>query len=151
VRFLHFATRPSQNPETVVFFSGSQPETRAAIPMWDGLMLVYATFFVPVFFSLIVGLNLLVWSRSRINHVFIFGQLLRQLGDDFVDPNFFRAGHQDTTRLQGILRGRFLLICRGFLSEFIYLFKSVYRFRHSCCAPCAMPSTSPFLDCQLRS
>lgn len=36
-------------------------------------MYIYAVFFVPALFTLLVGTNLLVWSNSRINYVFIFG------------------------------------------------------------------------------
>lgn len=56
---------------------GFQEETRAGIPGWDGLMFVYGIFFVPTFFSLLVGANLLVWARARINYVFIFGGCMR--------------------------------------------------------------------------
>ncbi|KAI0792468.1 SPX domain-containing protein [Abortiporus biennis] len=52
-----------------------QADTRAAIPGWDGLLFVYSIFLVPVVFSLLVGLNLAVWSIARINYVFIFGEL----------------------------------------------------------------------------
>lgn len=55
--------------------SGFQPDTLQAIPGRDGLLFVYAIFLVPVLFSLLVGMNILVWSRSRINYVFIFGEL----------------------------------------------------------------------------
>ncbi|KAF7426119.1 hypothetical protein PC9H_008485 [Pleurotus ostreatus] len=48
-------------------------ETRDEIPGWDALLFVYGMLLIPVLFSLLVGLNLLVWSRSRINYVFIFG------------------------------------------------------------------------------
>ena len=57
--------------------SAFHAHTRQAIPGWDGLLNVYAVFFVPVFFSLLVGLNLQVWAASRINYVFIFGTHLR--------------------------------------------------------------------------
>ena len=52
---------------------GFREETREEIPGWDGLMFIYGIFFVPTFFSLLVGANLLVWARARINYVFIFG------------------------------------------------------------------------------
>jgi len=39
----------------------------------SGLLYVYAMFFVPTLFALLVGLNILAWSRSRINYSFIFG------------------------------------------------------------------------------
>ena len=51
-----------------------QEQTREDIPAWDGLLFVYAVFLVPVIFALLVGLNLQVWSQSRINYVFIFGE-----------------------------------------------------------------------------
>jgi hypothetical protein len=35
---------------------------------------VYGVFLVPVLFGLLLGLNLLVWSLSSINYVFIFGR-----------------------------------------------------------------------------
>ncbi|CCL99566.1 uncharacterized protein FIBRA_01584 [Fibroporia radiculosa] len=49
-----------------------QPETRTAIPSWDGLLFVYGIFSVPALFLLLVGINLLVWHKARINYVFIF-------------------------------------------------------------------------------
>ena len=55
--------------------TGFQPDTRETIPGWDALLFIYAIFFVPTFFALIVGVNLLVWARARINYVFIFGTL----------------------------------------------------------------------------
>ena len=55
---------------------GFQADTRQAIPAWDGLLYTYGIMFVPVFFSLMVGLNLQVWSAARINYVFIFGRQL---------------------------------------------------------------------------
>lgn len=54
--------------------TGFQEDTREAIPGWDGLLFVYSVFLVPVVFVLLVGLNLAVWSNSRINYVFIFGK-----------------------------------------------------------------------------
>ena len=30
--------------------------------------------FIPVLFSLMVGINILVWTKLRINHAFIFGK-----------------------------------------------------------------------------
>ncbi|CAL1699593.1 unnamed protein product [Somion occarium] len=54
-----------------------QPDTREAIPAWDGLLFVYSIFLVPVVFALLVGLNLQVWAASRINYVFIFELDLR--------------------------------------------------------------------------
>ncbi|TCD67423.1 hypothetical protein EIP91_012395 [Steccherinum ochraceum] len=56
---------------------GFQHDTREALPAWDGLLFVYSILFVPVFFALLVGLNLQVWAASRINYVFIFELDLR--------------------------------------------------------------------------
>ena len=53
---------------------GFQDHTRAALPAWGSLLYIYAIFLVPTFFTFIVGTNLLVWSASRINYVFIFGK-----------------------------------------------------------------------------
>ena len=62
--------RRTDNPFT---HSGFRKDTREAIPGWDGLLYIYGIFFVPTFFALLVGINLLVWARARINYVFIFG------------------------------------------------------------------------------
>ncbi|OCB90034.1 EXS family protein/ERD1/XPR1/SYG1 family protein [Sanghuangporus baumii] len=48
-----------------------QPGVRENLP-WDALLYVYATFLVPVSFALLVGINIWVWTRSRINYQFIF-------------------------------------------------------------------------------
>ncbi|KAI0918737.1 hypothetical protein AcV5_002647 [Taiwanofungus camphoratus] len=53
-------------------YQSFQPETRAEITGWDGLLFVYAIMLVPVVFSFLVGLNVLVWHNARINYVFIF-------------------------------------------------------------------------------
>ncbi|VDB96024.1 unnamed protein product [Peniophora sp. CBMAI 1063] len=47
-------------------------DARGQIPGWDALLYVYGTFLIPTFFSFLIGLNMLVWARSRINFVFIF-------------------------------------------------------------------------------
>lgn len=36
-------------------------------------MYIYGVLLVPVLFSLLVGTNLEVWSKARINYAFIFG------------------------------------------------------------------------------
>lgn len=56
-----------------VWWPGFQADTRDAIPGWDGLLFLYGTFLVPILFALLLGINLMVWSRSSINYVFIFG------------------------------------------------------------------------------
>lgn len=58
----------------LIQFLGFQTETRDSIPGWDGLLFVYGVLLIPVVFSLLVGINLLVWSHSRINYIFIFGK-----------------------------------------------------------------------------
>ena len=60
-------------PSYVNISLGFQPDTRHAIPGYDGLLYVFAVLLVPTLFSLLIGINILVWSRSRINYVFIFG------------------------------------------------------------------------------
>jgi len=52
-----------------------EPEVRQAVPAWDSLLFVYGVILVPVLFSLLVGINLLVWAESRINYSFIFGKI----------------------------------------------------------------------------
>ena len=51
-----------------------QPETHDAFPQWGVLLYIYGILLVPLLFSFLVGLNLLVWADSRINYVFIFGE-----------------------------------------------------------------------------
>ncbi|THH19131.1 hypothetical protein EW146_g1993 [Bondarzewia mesenterica] len=48
-----------------------QPELRAKLA-WEVMLFNYAILAIPAFFVFLVGLNVLVWSRSRINYVFIF-------------------------------------------------------------------------------
>jgi hypothetical protein len=72
-RVVFFETEPT-NVNSVLFFAAFQENTRASIPGWDTLLFVYGVLLIPVLFSLLVGLNVLVWSESRINYVFIFGE-----------------------------------------------------------------------------
>jgi hypothetical protein len=58
--------------------SGFQKTTRDAITGWDGLLFVYGVLLILVLFSLLIGINPLVWSRSRTNYVSIFGMNSRQ-------------------------------------------------------------------------
>ena len=62
----------------LTLLAGFQADTRRAIPGYDGLLFLYSIFVIPVIFSLLVGLNILVWSNSRINYVFIFGECGRR-------------------------------------------------------------------------
>jgi hypothetical protein len=63
-------------PHSSSVCAGFQETTRAAIPGWDGLLIVYAVFMIPVVSALLIGLNLLVWSHFQINYPFIFGLFL---------------------------------------------------------------------------
>lgn len=57
-----------------------QTDVQQAIPAWDILLFVYGVLLIPVLFSLLVGVNLLVWAEARINYSFIFElDLLTQL------------------------------------------------------------------------
>ncbi|KAI0035804.1 SPX domain-containing protein [Vararia minispora EC-137] len=51
-----------------------KPHVREQIPGWDSLLYIYATFLVPVVLALLVGINLAVWTWTRINYIFIFGE-----------------------------------------------------------------------------
>ncbi|KAG6848027.1 hypothetical protein H0H93_004083, partial [Arthromyces matolae] len=53
-------------------YASVQASTRDAIPAWEALLFLYGVVFIPVLFSLLVGINLLVWADARINYVFIF-------------------------------------------------------------------------------
>jgi hypothetical protein len=57
-------------------FLGLQPEIRTLIPGWDGLLYVYGILVIPVLFACLIGLNIAAWARSRINYIFIFGELM---------------------------------------------------------------------------
>jgi hypothetical protein len=74
------------------------------IPGSATLLFIYAVFAVPVLFSVLVGLNLLAWTRSRINYVFIFG-LSCPYGsyEKRIHGLGFRIGRSDTNRRPGVL------------------------------------------------
>ncbi|CAK5261977.1 unnamed protein product [Mycena citricolor] len=72
-----------------------QQSTRDAIPGWDGLLMIYGVFLIPVLLGLLVGLNILVWAQCRINYVFIFEFDLRTRMDHreyFQLPSIILAG-----------------------------------------------------------
>jgi len=71
--------------------------------IWMGWpAVVYGVFLVPVLFVLLIGINLLVWSRSSINYVFIFGKnTLTNIRVSMTDPAF-RAGYKHASRLSAI-------------------------------------------------
>ncbi|KAG9009095.1 hypothetical protein FRB94_012491 [Tulasnella sp. JGI-2019a] len=73
-------------PALVVgIYNVCQPETREQIPLWGTLLEAYATLAIPIIFSLLVGLNVLVWSHKRLNYVFIFELDLRSV----LDPRMY--------------------------------------------------------------
>lgn len=49
-------------------------QTHQTIPAWAPLLFVYGVFLIPVVFSFLLGINLLVWSNAQINYSFIFGE-----------------------------------------------------------------------------
>ncbi|KAF8740038.1 hypothetical protein AX14_008953 [Amanita brunnescens Koide BX004] len=49
-----------------------QPHVREQIRGWDALLYIYGIFLIPVVFSILITVNLLIWAHFRINHVFIF-------------------------------------------------------------------------------
>ncbi|CAA7264392.1 unnamed protein product [Cyclocybe aegerita] len=49
-----------------------QEDTREDLPEWSTLLYLYGILLIPIVFSVLVGINLLVWARARINYVFIF-------------------------------------------------------------------------------
>ncbi|KAH8084370.1 EXS family protein/ERD1/XPR1/SYG1 family protein [Cristinia sonorae] len=55
-------------------------DTREDMPAWDGLLYIYAILFVPVFFVLLIGVNLQVWAASRINY---------RIGEETVTPTIW--------------------------------------------------------------
>lgn len=73
-------------------YQSFQPERRAQIPAWEALLFIYSICLVPVLFSLLVGVNLWIWSNARINYVFIFELDIRT-----------RLGHCEYFELPAIL------------------------------------------------
>ncbi|CAO1616290.1 unnamed protein product [Jaminaea pallidilutea] len=49
-----------------------KPERQAEIPSYQALLRVYGALFLPVFFSLLFGINLAIFARARISTTFIF-------------------------------------------------------------------------------
>ncbi|KAG1745254.1 EXS family protein/ERD1/XPR1/SYG1 family protein [Suillus lakei] len=46
--------------------------TAVSLPSWNILLFIYSILLLPTLLALLVGLNLVVWARERINYVFIF-------------------------------------------------------------------------------
>ena len=57
--------------------TAAKPKNSQQTTIQAAMLQVYATFGVPVAFSLLVGINLLAWAWARINYMFIFGLNLR--------------------------------------------------------------------------
>ncbi|KAG2139537.1 EXS family protein/ERD1/XPR1/SYG1 family protein [Suillus cothurnatus] len=43
-----------------------------SLPSWNIILFIYSILLIPMLLALLVGLNLIVWARERINYVFIF-------------------------------------------------------------------------------
>jgi len=80
-----------------------KPETQADIPAWDCLLYIYGILFVPTFFSVLIGLNLLVWAAERVNYVFIFGAWISTALCLIIDFVPSRAGCYNALGPQGLL------------------------------------------------
>jgi len=52
-----------------------QQHTRESLPSWNILLFIYSVLVLPVLLALLIGVNIAVWARERINYVFIFGAL----------------------------------------------------------------------------
>lgn len=48
-----------------------------SLPSWNIILFIYSILLIPMLLALLVGLNLIVWARERINYVFIFELDLR--------------------------------------------------------------------------
>jgi len=68
----------------------SIPAFESDIPGAASLLYIYAILFLPTLFSLLVGLNILVWSRSRINYAFIFGEWIPSNASTVFDSGIHR-------------------------------------------------------------
>ncbi|KAN0085736.1 EXS family domain containing protein [Tylopilus felleus] len=50
-----------------------QENTRMSLPSCDIILFIYSILVIPVLLSLLIGINILVWTRKRISYAFIFG------------------------------------------------------------------------------
>jgi hypothetical protein len=53
--------------------AGQRHSTRISLHSWDIILFIYSILLIPTLLALLVGLNLVVWAKERINYVFIFG------------------------------------------------------------------------------
>lgn len=56
-----------------IVYAGSQASSRDKLPSWKVLLYVYSILGMPAILALLVGVNIHVWVRERINYPFIFG------------------------------------------------------------------------------
>ncbi|KIK38861.1 hypothetical protein CY34DRAFT_90270 [Suillus luteus UH-Slu-Lm8-n1] len=54
------------------FRTGVWLGTHISLPSWDIILFIYSILLIPTLLALLVGLNLVVWAKERINYVFIF-------------------------------------------------------------------------------
>lgn len=63
----------SSIPATIIgFIACLRHSTATSLPSWNIILFIYSIFLIPMLLVLLVGLNLVVWARERINYVFIF-------------------------------------------------------------------------------
>ncbi|KAG1876291.1 EXS family-domain-containing protein [Suillus subluteus] len=60
-------------PATIIgFITCLRHSTATSLPSWNIILFIYSILLIPALLALLVGLNLVVWARERINYVFIF-------------------------------------------------------------------------------
>lgn len=79
-------------------------ETREQIHGWDALLFIYGLLFVPVVYSMLIGLNVLVWERCHINYAFLLGMDARN-----------RMNYREYFEIPSLL---FATLCHTFLLSF---------------------------------
>ncbi|KAG2067850.1 EXS-domain-containing protein [Suillus decipiens] len=63
----------SSIPATVIgFVACLRDSTATPLHSWNIILYIYSILLIPILLALLVGLNLVVWARERINYVFIF-------------------------------------------------------------------------------
>lgn len=86
----------SSIPATITGLIASQRHsTHISLPSWDIILFIYSILLIPTLLALLVGLNLVVWAKERINYVFIFELNVRSRLDHreyFELPAFLLCG-----------------------------------------------------------
>ena len=62
-------------------YKSFQPSVRLSIAEWPALLQLYGAFLLPVLFACLVTVNLVAWTRSRINYALIMGIPQRHIKD----------------------------------------------------------------------